>query len=63
MKDELKKKEIYSPTKPIKSLKKWYGLMVLAGCSRKGYYLKQAIGWSYHAPYAVRWNQSPSPNL
>ena len=36
------------------TLKKWYRLMVLGRSldDRAPNYLKQAIGWSYHAPYA-----------
>ncbi|HKK61093.1 MAG TPA: thiamine pyrophosphate-dependent enzyme, partial [Bacteroidales bacterium] len=37
-----------------KTLKKWFSLMVLGRIidDRAPNYLKQAIGWSYHAPYA-----------
>ena len=36
------------------TLEKWYRLMVLGRAldDRAPNYLKQAIGWSYHAPYA-----------
>lgn len=37
-----------------KTLAKWYSLMVLGRMldERAANYLKQALGWSYHAPYA-----------
>ena len=37
-----------------KTLEKWYGLLTLGRAldDRAPNYLKQAIGWSYHAPYA-----------
>jgi len=37
-----------------KTLEKWYSLMILGRVldDRAPNYLKQAIGWSYHAPYA-----------
>ena len=37
-----------------KLLKKWFSLMVLGRTldERAPNYLKQALGWSYHAPYA-----------
>ncbi len=37
-----------------KTLAKWYALMTLGRMldERAGNYLKQALGWSYHAPYA-----------
>ena len=36
------------------TLQKWYSLMVLGRKldERAPNYLKQALGWSYHAPYA-----------
>ncbi len=39
---------------PKATLKKWYEIMVLGRMldERAPNYLKQAIGWSYHAPYA-----------
>ncbi len=39
---------------PKKTLEKWYYLMALGRAldERAPNYLKQAIGWSYHAPYA-----------
>ena len=41
-------------TTPKATLKKWYELMTLGRLldERAPNYLKQAIGWSYHAPYA-----------
>lgn len=45
----------YSAKKTPKSeLKKWYELMTLGRLldERAPNYLKQAVGWSYHAPYA-----------
>lgn len=41
-------------TTPKATLKKWYELMTLGRMldERAPNYLKQAIGWSYHAPYA-----------
>ena len=45
----------YSIKKPDKkTLKKWFHLMVVGRLldDRAPNYLKQAIGWSYHAPYA-----------
>lgn len=41
-------------TTPKDTLKKWYELMTLGRMldERAPNYLKQAIGWSYHAPYA-----------
>lgn len=41
-------------TTPKEILQTWYGLMVLGRMldERAPNYLKQAIGWSYHAPYA-----------
>ena len=37
-----------------KTLKSWYKLLVLGRMidERAPNYLKQALGWSYHAPYA-----------
>ena len=37
-----------------KTLEKWYKLLTLGRSldDRAPNYLKQAIGWSYHAPYA-----------
>ena len=39
---------------PKDTLKKWYELMSLGRMldERAPNYLKQAVGWSYHAPYA-----------
>jgi 2-oxoisovalerate dehydrogenase E1 component len=41
-------------TTPKATLRKWYELMTLGRLldERAPNYLKQAIGWSYHAPYA-----------
>lgn len=41
-------------TTPKATLKKWYELMTLGRLldERAPNYLKQAVGWSYHAPYA-----------
>jgi 2-oxoisovalerate dehydrogenase E1 component len=41
-------------TTPKATMKKWYELMTLGRLldERAPNYLKQAIGWSYHAPYA-----------
>jgi 2-oxoisovalerate dehydrogenase E1 component len=41
-------------TTPKETLQTWYGLMILGRMldERAPNYLKQAIGWSYHAPYA-----------
>ena len=41
-------------TTPKDTLQKWYELMTLGRLldERAPNYLKQAIGWSYHAPYA-----------
>lgn len=53
--DALKIDEVYTIKKTDKKiLEKWYKLMVLGRAldDRAPNYLKQAIGWSYHAPYA-----------
>jgi 2-oxoisovalerate dehydrogenase E1 component len=50
-----KVKETYSMKKTKKAeLKKWYELLILGRMldERAPNYLKQALGWSYHAPYA-----------
>lgn len=50
-----KVKEVYSMKKTDKqTLETWYSLMKLGRLidERAPNYLKQAIGWSYHAPYA-----------
>ena len=50
-----KKKNVHSiKTTDKKTLEKWFRLMVLGRAldDRAPNYLKQAIGWSYHAPYA-----------
>ena len=41
-------------TTPKEILEKWYRLMTLGRAidEKAPNYLKQAIGWSYHAPYA-----------
>jgi TPP-dependent pyruvate/acetoin dehydrogenase alpha subunit len=55
--DELEVKKRYSIKKTDKqTLEKWYRLMVLGRAldDRAPNYLKQAIGWSYHAP--IRWS-------
>ena len=47
--------EIHSIKKtPQETLAKWYHLMTVGRNidDRAPNYLKQAIGWSYHAPYA-----------
>lgn len=52
---KLKVEKIYDPKKvDKKQLKAWYELMVLGRAidERAPNYLKQALGWSYHAPYA-----------
>lgn len=51
----MKVKETYSIKKtPKKTLKNWFKLLVQARMvdDRAPNYLKQALGWSYHAPYA-----------
>ena len=53
--DKLEIKKRYSIKKTDKqTLEKWFRLMVLGRAldDRAPNYLKQAIGWSYHAPYA-----------
>jgi 2-oxoisovalerate dehydrogenase E1 component len=53
--NELKIPKIYSIKKTDKeTLKKWFYLMTLGRLidDKAPNYLKQAIGWSYHAPYA-----------
>ncbi len=53
--DALKVEEIYSIKKTDKeTLEKWYRLMIVGRAldDRAPNYLKQAIGWSYHAPYS-----------
>lgn len=55
MAEIVKAKQVYSIKKTDKKLlKKWYELMTLGRMldDRAPNYLKQAIGWSYHAPYA-----------
>jgi 2-oxoisovalerate dehydrogenase E1 component len=50
-----KVKETYSLKKTKKAqIKKWYELLILGRMldERAPNYLKQALGWSYHAPYA-----------
>ena len=49
---KVKKYDIKTTDKKI--LEKWYYLMVLGRSwdEKAPNYLKQAIGWSYHAPYA-----------
>ncbi len=48
------KKKFGIKTTDKKTLEKWYHLMTLGRAldDRAPNYLKQAIGWSYHAPYA-----------
>ncbi len=48
------KKQFHIKTTDKKTLAKWFKLMVLGRSldDRAPNYLKQAIGWSYHAPYA-----------
>lgn len=47
-------KKYSAKTTPKATLKKWYELMTLGRMldERAPNYLKQAVGWSYHAPYA-----------
>jgi 2-oxoisovalerate dehydrogenase E1 component len=55
MKEELKIPETYSVKKTSKeTLEKWFWLMSIGRAidEKAPNYLKQAIGWSYHAPYA-----------
>ncbi|MDD4143516.1 MAG: thiamine pyrophosphate-dependent enzyme [Prolixibacteraceae bacterium] len=55
MKQELKIPKEYSIKKTSKeTLEKWYWLMSIGRAidEKAPNYLKQAIGWSYHAPYA-----------
>ena len=56
MKNTTKKKTVrYSLKETDKSvLKTWFSLMSLGRMldERAPNYLKQAVGWSYHAPYA-----------
>ncbi len=52
---ELEIPKIYSIKKtPKETLEKWYRLMTIGRAidNKAPNYLKQAIGWSYHAPYA-----------
>ncbi len=52
---ELEIPKIYSIKKtPKETLEKWYRLMTIGRAidEKAPNYLKQAIGWSYHAPYA-----------
>ena len=47
--------KIYSiKTTPKETLEKWFNLMTIGRAidEKAPNYLKQAIGWSYHAPYA-----------
>ncbi|MGE4585722.1 MAG: thiamine pyrophosphate-dependent enzyme [Mangrovibacterium sp.] len=47
--------ELYSiKTSPKETLKTWFGLLTVGRAidNKAPNYLKQAIGWSYHAPYA-----------
>ena len=51
----MKVQKAYDPIKTDKkTLKEWYRIMVLGRMvdERAPNYLKQALGWSYHAPYA-----------
>lgn len=52
--DKRKDKQYGIIQTPKETLEKWYHLMVLGRAidDRAPNYLKQAIGWSYHAPYA-----------
>jgi len=53
--EKLEVKKKYSiKTTDKQTLEKWFRLMVLGRAldDRAPNYLKQAIGWSYHAPYA-----------
>ena len=47
-------KKFNNKTTEKSTLKNWYSLMSLGRIldERAPNYLKQAIGWSYHAPYA-----------
>ncbi len=49
-----KEKKYHIDTTPKATLKKWYHLMSLGRAldEKAPNYLKQALGWSYHAPYA-----------
>lgn len=51
---EKSRKEVLGEKTPKAELKKWYELMTLGSLldERAPNYLKQAVGWSYHAPYA-----------
>ncbi len=53
--DALSIKEIYNiKTTDKETLQKWYELMIVGRAldEKAPNYLKQALGWSYHAPYA-----------
>ena len=55
MAEIVKPKNVYSiKSTDKKVLKKWYELLTLGRLldDRAPNYLKQAIGWSYHAPFA-----------
>ncbi|MFC2099141.1 thiamine pyrophosphate-dependent enzyme, partial [Bacteroidota bacterium] len=50
----IKNKKYHIKTTDKETLEKWFRLMTLGRLldDRAPNYLKQAIGWSYHAPYA-----------
>ena len=48
-------RKVFTPSNTDKgTLKKWFHLLTLGRMvdNRAPNYLKQALGWSYHAPYA-----------